>query len=94
MHVLDAGLDPVFGVDTHHEAGLVVQFVIAARHLDRHLEVAGNRRIEDVAIVTNKPIVRLAPEIAARIGGHADGVAIDLPGARLIQPLHWMLFSM
>src|SRR6185437_11679283 len=69
VEVLDAGLDPVPLVYSHHGAGLVVLGGEGAAQSQRQVEVPGSGLTVEVAAVAHVAVAGGAPEIRPGVGG-------------------------
>src|SRR5947209_2073981 len=63
---LDATLDPIRLVYTHHEPGLIVQSRVGTTDFDLDQEVACDAVMIEVSVVTDETIMGCAPEIGLR----------------------------
>src|SRR5208283_1371433 len=91
LEVLDAGLDPVALVDSHHRTRLVVLRGVGATQSHREVELAGGHVTVEVSGVAVVSVTCGSPEICASIRGNTQHVKLLGPTRRFIQPMHGAL---
>ena len=71
---LEAGLDPVLGIESQHQPGLVV--LVREVAAEAQTQRAG---VEEVAAVAREAVVRHAPEVGVGLDGHGEVGCVARP---------------
>jgi hypothetical protein len=58
-----ATLHPIFCVETHHQAGLIVERGVLAIHASFENKVSAGGQVEEMAVVGDIAVKRFAPEV-------------------------------
>src|SRR5581483_2784678 len=83
---LDSGFDPVLRIETHHDAGLIVELSKIASDPQLGSKRRRGRESQEMAAVAAEPVMRRLPEIGGLVGDELEAVALRGPPFRLVQP--------